>query len=84
MPTYQFQWTGEVAPTQVELPDDHAACGQAITTTGEILRELDGSFPVPGEFEMVVREAGGDLVLSITVRARQTLPRGDGRGGPFD
>lgn len=73
MPEFRFYWTGELSPTSVELPDERAARAQAVTTTGEILRDLDGSFPMPGEFEMIVRDADGNIVISISVRARPFL-----------
>ena len=73
MPEFKFYWTGEQSPTSVELPDERAARGQAVTTTGEILRDLDVSFPMPGEFEMIVRDADDNIVISISVRARPFL-----------
>ncbi|WP_421697344.1 DUF6894 family protein [Ancylobacter sp.] len=76
MPKFAFHWTGETAPALVDLPDEAAAWGQAVATTGEILRDLDGSLPVPGEFEMTVRDATGAVLLAITIRTRQRL--GDG------
>lgn len=78
MPTFAFHWTGETAPALVELPDEAAAWGQAVTTTGEILRDLDGSLPVPGDFEMTVRDAAGAVLLAITIHTRQRPVDGEG------
>jgi len=71
MPTYAFRWTGEEAATEVELPDEHAAWSQAVTTTGELLREMDGAFPVPGALEMEVKDSAGHSIVWISVQARR-------------
>lgn len=84
MPEFKFYWTGEQSPTSVELADEGAARSQAVTTTGEILRDLDGSFPMPGEFEMIVRDAGDNVIISITVRARPFLAGESGDAEPCD
>ncbi|WP_371345716.1 hypothetical protein [Ancylobacter sp. IITR112] len=78
MPTFAFQWTGETAPALVDLPDEAAAWRQAVATTGEILRDLDGSLPVPGDFEMTVRDATGAVLLAITIHTRQRPVEGEG------
>lgn len=68
MPVYGFSWTG--APlTTIDLPDEQAAWSQAITTVGEILKELDGSFPSPGAFNMDVTARDGRTLIAISVHA---------------
>lgn len=84
MPKFAFHWTGEPSPSLVDLPDEHAAWGQAVVTTGEILRDLDGALPVPGEFEMLVCDASGTILLSITVRTQQLPGGGTVQAGPRD
>lgn len=71
MPVYAFKWTGEKAVTEVELPNEQAAWSQAVMTTGEMLRELDGSFPKPGSLEVEVKDDTGRSVGWISVTARR-------------
>ena len=71
MPVYAFQWTGEKAVTEVELADEQAAWSQAVTTTGQMLRELDGSFPMPGSLEVEVKDDAGRSVGWISIMAHR-------------
>ena len=69
MPVYAFKWTGEKAATKVDLPDEHAAWSQAVMTTGQMLRELDGSFPKAGALEVEVRDEAGQPIGWISVKS---------------
>jgi len=69
VPVYAFKWTGEKAATKVDLPDEHAAWSQAVMTTGQMLRELDGSFPKAGALEVVVRDEAGQPIGWISVKS---------------
>jgi len=64
---YAFKWTGEKTATKVELPDEQAAWSQAVITTGQMLRELDGAFPMNGALEVEVRDEAGQTVGWISV-----------------
>lgn len=69
MPVYAFKWTGERATTKVDLPDEHAAWSQAVMTTGQMLRELNGAFPKAGVLEVEVLDAAGHPVGWISVKS---------------
>lgn len=71
MPVYAFKWTGEEAATKVELPDEHAAWSQAVITTGQMLREMDGTFPKIGALEVEVRDESGRSIGWISVKTGQ-------------
>jgi len=69
VPVYAFKWTGEKATTKVDLPDEHAAWSQAVMTTGQMMRELDGSFPMAGELEVEVLDEAGRSIGWLCVKA---------------
>ncbi|WP_376772693.1 DUF6894 family protein [Ancylobacter sonchi] len=74
MPIYSFKWSGEELPTEVDLPDEHAAWSEAVMTLGQMLRELDGSFPTEGELEMEVQSGTGATVGWILVKTGKGRP----------
>ena len=49
----------------VEFTDASAACGEAVTLAGEILRDLNGKMSEGGDWRLDVTDAAGDPVGSL-------------------
>ena len=49
----------------VEFVDASAACGEAVTLAGEILRDVNGKMSEGGDWRLDVTDAAGDRVGSL-------------------
>ena len=52
----------------VEFADASAACGEAVTLAGEILRDVNGKMSEGGDWRLDVTDAAGDRVGSLSSR----------------
>ncbi|WEX10584.1 hypothetical protein [Chelativorans sp. AA-79] len=72
MPRYFFHVAGECARTaansDIELPDPNAAWSEAITTCGEMIKDLDGTLPIGTDWKMEVADDDGPIFV-ISVRS---------------
>ena len=49
----------------VEFADASAACGEAVTLAGEILRDVNGKMSEGGDWPLDVSDAAGNRVCSL-------------------
>jgi hypothetical protein len=49
----------------VEFADASAACGEAVTLAGEILRDVNGKMSEGGDWQLDVTDAAGNRVGSL-------------------
>ncbi|MFL4972891.1 MAG: DUF6894 family protein [Microvirga sp.] len=49
----------------VEFADASAACGEAVTLAGEILRDVNGKISEGGDWRLDVSDAAGNRVCSL-------------------
>jgi hypothetical protein len=68
MPLYLFRMSHQ-PPTDVvvELADDEAAWSLAVTSTGEVLRDLDGEMNDRHEIVATVHDETGRLVATLRI-----------------
>ncbi len=59
-----------------DLPDAEAAREEAVTVLGEILRYRGAGFWTTGSFSVIVTDAEGRTVVSVTARASDAAPEG--------
>lgn len=59
-----------------DLPDAEAAREEAVTVLGEILRYRGAAFWSTRSFSVIVTDAEGRTVVSVTARASDTAPEG--------
>ena len=67
MPLYFFQISGSPLATGVELIDDDAAWSLAVTSTGEVLRDLDGELADRAEIVATVQDEAGRIVVKLRI-----------------
>ena len=51
----------------VEFADASAACGEAVTLAGEILRDVNGKMSEGGDWRLDVSDAAGNRVCSLRI-----------------
>jgi hypothetical protein len=71
VPRYTFIAPTNRAPVTIELLNNDAAWGEAVTFCGEMLRDLDGRLPSHTNWQIVVTNAAGELVAEIDLSARR-------------
>jgi len=59
-----------------DLPDVEAAREEAVTVLGEILRYRGAAFWETASFSVIVTDADGRTVVSVTARASDAAPEG--------
>lgn len=59
-----------------ELPSPEAAREEAVVVLGEILRYRGSSFWTTGAFSIIVTDADGGTVVSVTAQASEDAPDG--------
>ncbi|WP_395944848.1 DUF6894 family protein [Brevundimonas sp.] len=59
-----------------DLPDVDAAREEAVTVLGEILRYRGSAFWTTGAFSVIVTDADGRTVVSVTAQASDRAPDG--------
>jgi hypothetical protein len=55
--------------TEANLGDDNTAWSEAVSSIGQLLRDVDGKLPPHGLLTLDVFDEGGALVASISVDA---------------
>ena len=67
MPRFFFHVIGGRIPDAegVEFADASAACGEAVTLAGEILRDVNGKMSEGGDWQLDVTDAAGKRVGSL-------------------
>ncbi|ALN75336.1 hypothetical protein [Aureimonas sp. AU20] len=77
MPRYFFQVSGDTLHVDREgrlLDDDEAAWSLAITSTGELLRDIDGRMPSRAEILTTVTNERGAALISLRFTAERFPP----------
>lgn len=72
MTRYFFQVSGTTSYVDREgreLPDENAVWALAITSTGELLRDIDGGMPDHAEIRMTVVDEDARVVITLTFTA---------------
>lgn len=67
MPKYVFRWSDRPFVTEANLPDDNGAWSEAVSTIGQLLRDVDGGLSPRGLLTLDVYDEDGALVASISV-----------------
>lgn len=70
MPRYFFEVSGPKSyahSVSVQLLDDHAAWSMAVTSTGELIKDLDGKMPDKADIIATVKDAIGRVVVTLRV-----------------
>lgn len=74
MPLYFFHIAGSPLSEKaegVELPDDDAAWSLAVTSTGELLKDLDGRLPDRTEIVATVVDETGRIAVTLRISGRK-------------
>jgi hypothetical protein len=77
MPRYHFQITGAATHFDREgydLPDLDAAWSMAISSTGELLRDIGGAMPNNSEITATVSGEDGAELISLSFKATRKAP----------
>lgn len=75
MPTYVFKWSDRPEANAVDLDDENRVWSEAITSVGQLLRDLDGNMAAPYHLSLEVFGDDGELLAEIIVDAQKlTLP----------
>jgi hypothetical protein len=81
MPLYFISTTigneSNIREEPLDLPDDSAAWSEATTACGEIMKDLDGRFPLPGEWRLDVRNERAKPLFSLRILAEKHSPDRD-------
>ncbi|WP_062015095.1 hypothetical protein [Aureimonas sp. AU4] len=79
MPRYFFPVSGTVShpdPEGQELPDDLAAWSVAVSSMGELLRDLDGHLPIDADVTTLITDEIGRVLITLQFTARRHTERG--------
>jgi len=79
MPRYFFPVSGTVNhpdPVGQEVQDDLAAWSIAVSSMGELLRDLDGHLPVDADLTALITDEMGRVLITLQFTARRHTQRG--------
>lgn len=80
MPRYFFQVSGTVSHMDREgreLDDFQTAWSLAVSSTGELLRDIDGKLPNHAEIRTTVTDEEGVVLISLRFTGEKFPPRSD-------
>jgi hypothetical protein len=69
VPLYVFRWSDRPFVTEANLRDDNMAWSEAVSSIGQLLRDVDGKLSPHGLLTLDVFDERGALVASISVDA---------------
>jgi hypothetical protein len=70
MAKYRFELPLHQGVEEVELVNDDEAWAEAVTCLGQILKDVDGGLPGPGQWRLTVHE-GPRQVIDIEISAKR-------------
>jgi hypothetical protein len=71
VPTYVFKWSDRSEANAVDLDDECRVWAEAVSSVGQLLRDLDGNMAAPYHLSLEVFGDDGELLAEVTVDAQR-------------